>query len=140
MEKNIKLCIVGSQSGGDLPEPQRVELKTEGFLKERDGMNSIYYEEIGEETGRNYSFFKYNRREAEHTKKGDIATTLRFCPGEQTNAYYDTPYGRFLLEIATTHFFVEESNKGGTVEIKYTMKINEGGVMDCLTKVTWERI
>lgn len=139
MEKNIKLVIIGNQTGGDLSEPQRVELNTEGFLKAHDGRMSLYYEEK-EDSGRNYSSFKYSGREAELTKKGDVVTTMRFVMGEVTNAYYDTPYGRFLLEVNTTHFFVEEKADGGTVEIRYIMKINEGSPMNCHTKVTWERI
>lgn len=140
MEKNIRLSIIGNQSGGDLPEPQSVEVKTEGYLKERDGVKSLYYEENGIETGKTYSFFKYGTREAEHTKKGDVATTMRFCPGEITKAYYDTPFGRFNLEINTQNYFVEEKKDGGVVEIKYTMVLNDGALMDCLTKVFWERL
>ena len=57
-------------------------------------------------------------------RTGAIQSRLEFCQGERNSSLYETPWGTMIVDIATTKLAQRIGERGGVMEIIFTIAIN----------------
>jgi len=91
----------------------------------------IKYEEKTDDDAINKVLLKFDNNFLEMTKSGEVRSTLTFTEGENTEGYYKTPYGTFLIETDTKKLDVKIGKKNIFVNLEYGLFIDGEFVADC---------
>lgn len=91
----------------------------------------IKYEEKTDDGAINKVLLKFENNFFEMTKSGETVSTLIFTEGENTEGYYKTPYGTFLIETDTKKLDVKIGKKNIFVNLEYGLYIDSEFVADC---------
>ncbi len=124
MEKPVIIFVRGEQTyDGALPEV--TELATEGVMTLDGGETSLTYEE-SELTGMKGTATRFTIRgnTVVLERTGAIQSRLEFCQGERNSSLYETPWGTMIVDIATTKLAQRIGERGGVMEIIFTIAIN----------------
>lgn len=124
IEKQIVLFVRGEQSY-DGVAPEVTELATEGIMALDGEEISLTYEET-ELTGMAGTTTRFivsgDRAALERT--GMIQSRMEFKQGERSSSLYETPWGTMVVDIATTKLAHRLTERGGVLEIAFTISVN----------------
>lgn len=123
-KKDYVITIRGLQSYDD-DDNVDIEMMAEGDFSIEDGKFFIDYDET-EATGMEgtKTTIEIDENYVSLTREGTVDTTLLFIEGRQTSSYYDTPYGTMMMGINTEKVDADLTENGGTVDVKYSMSMN----------------
>ena len=124
MSDNVIISIKGKQLYGE-ENPDEMELVTAGSL-ERDGRGgyTISYQET-ELTGLEgtTTVLRINGPRVTLLREGNINSQMVFEEGRQHTSLYETPYGELTVDIQTSHLRHNLTERGGVMEIKYSIAV-----------------
>lgn len=126
IEKNVIISVRGEQYFEDI-DPDTVELTTEGRMTIDDsGTITLTYEET-ELTGMDgtTTCFEICGDTVTLRRTGSVNNEMRFHTGYPHMSLYETPMGVLTVEIATEKLAHRLSERGGIMEIKYTIAVEQ---------------
>ena len=119
----VLLSIRGEQYFDDI-DPDATELMTEGtMVLTEDGM-VLSYEE-SELTGMEgtTTTFEVKGPQVILTRTGTVNSQMVFEEGRQHTSLYETPFGELSVDIQTSELKHNLSERGGLMEIKYSIAV-----------------
>lgn len=125
MEKEIILFVRGEQTY-DGVSPEVTELATEGVMTIReDGEMVLTYQE-SEITGMEGTTTRFTIRGGTVVleRAGLIVSRMEFKQGERSSSFYETPWGTMEVDIVTTKLTHRFTERGGVMEIAFTIAVN----------------
>lgn len=132
MKQDVVLSIQGRQSY-DGQEPDVIELVTEGTMEFHDGGWDICYEE-SELTGLAgvTTTFRVEPAKVVLTRTGRLRSEMVFELGVAHDTLYQMEFGALLMTVKATHVFYDIVPDGGSIDLSYTINIEntEAGVID----------
>ncbi len=132
MKKSVSLTISSIQHYPD-QEPQTIELVTEGTLEYVDGGWDICYEETaltGMEGVR--TTFRLEPGQVTLRRTGRLRSEMVFRAGVPHESLYQMELGVLLLTVCATQLQAQISEKGGTVDMVYSLAVenSEAGLVE----------
>ncbi|MBF1007281.1 MAG: DUF1934 domain-containing protein [Lachnospiraceae bacterium] len=129
MNKKVKVSLSSYQDTEAGVEEFRVSAPgTYSLINDR---HFIKYEEKTDDNAINKVLLKFDNNFLEMTKSGEVRSTLTFTEGDNTEGYYKTPYGTFLIETDTKKLDVKTGKKNIFVNLEYGLYIDSEFVADC---------
>ena len=129
MNKKVKVSLSSYQDTEAGVEEFRVSAPgTYSLINDR---HFIKYEEKTDDDAINKVLLKFDSGFLEMTKSGETMSTLTFNEGENTEGYYKTPYGTFLIETDTKKLDIKTGKKNIFVNLEYGLFIDGEFVADC---------
>lgn len=125
MEKEIILFVRGEQTY-DSTAPEVTELATEGLMTvDGKGEISLTYQE-SEITGMEGTTTRFviQGDTVVLERTGMIVSRMEFKQGERSSSFYETPWGTMAVDIATTRLAHRLTERGGVMEIAFTIAVN----------------
>lgn len=124
IKKPIILFVRGEQTY-DAVAPEITELGTEGVMTIDGEAVSLTYEET-ELTGMEgtTTCFTVLGDTVVLERTGAIQSRMEFKQGERSSSLYETPWGTMVVDIATTKLAHRLTERGGVMEIAFTIAIN----------------
>ena len=125
MEKESILFVRGEQTY-DGVSPEVTELATEGVMTIReDGEMVLTYQE-SEITGMEGTTTRFTIRGGTVVleRAGLIVSRMEFKQGERSSSFYETPWGTMEVDIVTTKLAHRFTERGGVMEIAFTIAVN----------------
>ena len=122
-KRDYVITIKGLQSYDD--DNIDIQMMAEGDFSFEDGKYFIEYDET-EATGMEgtQTSIEIGDTYVSLTRSGTVETTLLFIEGRQTTSYYETPYGTMMMGITTEKVDASFTEEGGSVNVRYTMSMN----------------
>ena len=119
----VLLSIRGEQYF-DGVDPDATELMTEGTLELTEAGLRLRYQET-ELTGMEgtSTTFEVRGPQVILTRTGKINSQMVFEEGRQHTSLYETPYGELAVDIQTGHLRHNLSERGGILEIRYSIAV-----------------
>ena len=126
METNklpVLLSIRGEQYFDDI-DPDATELMTEGTMALTEDGIVLSYEE-SELTGMEgtTTTFEVKGPRVTLTRSGAVNSQMVFEEGRQHTSLYETPFGELSVDIQTSELKHNLSERGGLMEIKYSIAV-----------------
>ncbi len=121
----VLLTIRGEQFYDGM-EPDATELMTEASMRlTPEGGLSISYEESGL-TGMEgtTTTFHVNGPQVILTRTGSVNSQMVFEEGRQHTSLYETPFGELPVDIQTSRLRHNLTERGGLLEIKYSIAVD----------------
>ena len=124
MEKEIILFVRGEQTY-DSDSPEVTELATEGRMTMDSGEITLTYQEA-ELTGMEGTTTRFTIRGGTVVleRAGLIVSRMEFKQGERSSSFYETPWGTMEVDIVTTKLAHRFTERGGVMEIAFTIAVN----------------
>lgn len=124
MEKQIILFVRGEQTY-DSVSPEVTELATEGLMTIEGEEVTLTYQE-SEITGMEGTTTRFIVRgdTVVLERTGMIVSRMEFKQGERSSSFYETPWGTMAVDIATTKLAHRLTERGGVMEIAFTIAVN----------------
>ncbi len=124
MEKQIILFVRGEQTY-DSVSPEVTELATEGIMTINGEEVTLTYQE-SEITGMEGTTTRFIVRgdTVVLERTGMIVSRMEFKQGERSSSFYETPWGTMAVDIATTKLAHRLTERGGVMEIAFTIAVN----------------
>lgn len=109
----------------DAIAPEVTELGTEGVMTIDGDAVSLMYEET-ELTGMEgtTTCFTVLGDTVVLERTGTIQSRMEFRQGERSSSLYETPWGTMVVDIATTKLAHRLTERGGVMEIAFTIAVN----------------
>ena len=119
----VMLSIRGEQYFDDV-DPDATELMTEGTLTLREGNLYLAYQE-SELTGMEgtTTTFAVEGPRVTLMRTGSVNSQMVFEEGKQHTSLYETPFGELTVDIQTSKLIHNLSERGGLMEIKYSIAV-----------------
>ena len=119
----VLLSIRGEQYFDDI-DPDATELMTEGIMEVTDDGIVLSYEE-SELTGMEgtTTTFEVKGPRVTLTRSGEVNSQMVFEEGRQHTSLYETPFGELSVDIQTSELKHNLSERGGLMEIKYSIAV-----------------
>ena len=124
MKKPIVLFVKGEQFYAGV-EPETTELMTEGVMETEDGKIVLSYEET-ELTGMEGTTTRFiiEGETVVLERTGTIQSQMLFEQGKRNSSLYETPWGTMVVDIATTRLAHRLDERGGVMELAFTIAVN----------------
>ena len=133
MKKQVVLSICGKQSYAG-QEPDVIELVTDGTLEElTTGCWEICYEETALTGMEGVSTsFLVEPGKIVLTRSGKLSSQMIFREGIPHDSLYQMQFGALMLSVTASKMSYELSNEGGTVDLSYSIEIEQtaAGMID----------
>ena len=129
MNKKVKVGLSSYQKTDTGVE--EIKVSAPGIYNLINDRHFIKYEEKTVEGAINKVLLKFESDFLEMTKSGETVSTLTFREGENTEGYYKTPYGTFLIETDTKKLDVKTRGENIFVNLEYGLFIDGEFVADC---------
>ena len=119
----VMISVRGEQYFDDV-DPDATELTTEGTLELTEKGLLLTYQETaltgmeGTETT-----FEIGPRRVILRRSGSVSSQMVFEEGRQHTSLYETPYGELSVDIQTSALRHNLSERGGLLEIKYSIAV-----------------
>lgn len=126
MQKKPVILFVRGEQTYDGAAPEVTELITEGVMTmEPGGAMTLTYEET-ELTGMEGTTTRFLIREDQVVleRTGMIQSRMEFKQGERSSSLYETPWGTMVVDISTTRLLHRLGERGGVMEIVFTIAVN----------------
>ena len=119
----VLLSIRGEQYFDDI-DPDATELMTDGTLEVTEDGLVLSYEE-SELTGMEgtTTTFEVCGPRVTLTRSGAVNSQMVFEEGRQHTSLYETPFGELSVDIQTSELKHNLSERGGLLEIKYSIAV-----------------
>lgn len=133
MTKDVLVSIKGVQFLGMEDEAEEpIEVLTVGNYYFRNGSHYVKYEEVFEGMeGVTANLVKIKSNAIEVRKTGVANVHMVFEEDKKNITYYDTPFGKIQMGIATTKIDVKESSDHLVIQVDYSLDMNDNYVADC---------
>lgn len=132
MMNQVILSLRGVQKYMD-QEPDVIELVTEGSLKQLEKGWELSYDESAL-TGMEgvHTAFLLEKDQVTLTRTGKLHSQMVFREGVAHDSLYQMEFGALMITVCATDIRWELSFAGGTVDLKYTIAIeqNTAGTVD----------
>ena len=124
MTKQIILFVRGEQTY-DAVAPEVTELSTEGVMTIDGEEITLTYQE-SEITGMEGTTTRFIIRgdTVVLERTGMIVSRMEFRQGERSSSFYETPWGTMAVDVATTKLAHRLTERGGVMEIAFTIAVN----------------
>ena len=124
IEKNVIISVRGEQYFEDI-DPDTVELTSEGRMTIRDDGEIILAYDETELTGMEGTTTRFTIRgnSVVLRRSGTVNNEMYFEPGKPHLSLYETPLGALTVEIVTEKLAHRLSERGGILDIKYTIAV-----------------
>ena len=133
MKKQVVLSICGKQSYAG-QEPDVIELVTDGTLEElTTGCWEICYDETALTGMEGVSTsFLVEPGKIVLTRSGKLSSQMIFREGIPHDSLYQMQFGALMLSVTASKMRYELSNEGGTVDLSYSIEIEQtaAGMID----------
>ena len=125
MKIPVVLSICGRQNYAD-QEPDTIELVTEGVLeKTANGWDICYQEsDLTGLEGANTSFL-VEQEQISLTRTGKLNSQMIFKVGAPHESLYHMEFGVLMITVNATNIAYDISEKGGTVDLSYSIEIEQ---------------
>ena len=119
----VSLTVRGEQYY-DGVDPDATELMTEGTLRMTEEGLKFWYEE-SELTGMEgtTTTFEVRGGRVSLTRAGKVNSQMVFEEGKQHTSLYETPFGELSIDIQTSKLLHNLTERGGLMEIKYSIAV-----------------
>ena len=119
----VMLFIRGEQYFDDV-DPDATELMTEGVLERTAGGLRLTYQETAL-TGMEgtTTTFEVSGSQVILTRTGSVNSQMVFEEGRQHTSLYETPFGELSVDIQTSALRHNLTERGGLLEIKYSIAV-----------------
>ena len=119
----VLLSIRGEQYFDGI-DPDETELMTEGTMELTENGMVLSYEE-SELTGMEgtTTTFEVKGPRVTLTRSGTVNSQMVFEEGRQHTSLYETPFGELSVDIQTSELKHNLSERGGLMEIKYSIAV-----------------
>lgn len=119
----VLLSIRGEQYFDDI-DPDATELVTEGTMELTEAGMVLSYQET-ELTGMEgtTTIFEIKGPQVVLTRTGKVNSQMIFEEGRQHTSLYETPFGELTVDIQTSALKHNLSQRGGVMEIKYSIAV-----------------
>ncbi len=119
----VLLSIRGEQYF-DGVDPDATELMTEGTLElSEEGLTLRYHESALTGMEGTVTTFSVNGPRVTLTRSGSVNSQMVFEEGRQHTSLYETPYGELSVDIQTSRLRHNLTERGGVMEIKYSIAV-----------------
>ncbi len=124
IEKNVIISVRGEQYFDDV-DPDTVELTTEGRMTIRDDGEIVLAYDETELTGMAGTTTRFTIRgdTVVLRRTGSVSNEMHFETGRPHISLYETPMGALTVEINTQKVAHRLSDRGGILDIKYTIAV-----------------
>ena len=129
MNKKVKVSLSSYQKTDEGVE--EIKVSAPGTYSLINDRHFIKYEEKTDDDAINKVLLKFDSGFLEMTKSGETMSTLTFNERENTEGYYKTPYGTFLIETDTKKLDIKTGKKNIFVNLEYGLFIDGEFVADC---------
>ena len=123
MEKPVIISIKSTQNMDG--QEDTIELVTQGVLRhsEEEGFALVYPE--SELTGLEGTLttFEIGPGQVILRRSGSVNSQMVFEEGRQHTSLYETPYGELSVDIQTSRLLHNLTERGGLMEIKYSIAV-----------------
>ena len=119
----VMLFIRGEQYFDDV-DPDATELMTEGILERTAGGLRLTYQETAL-TGMEgtTTTFEISGPQVTLRRTGSVNSQMVFEEGRQHTSLYETPFGELSVDIQTSALRHNLTERGGLLEIKYSIAV-----------------
>lgn len=126
IEKNVIISVRGEQYFDDI-DPDTVELTTEGRMTIRDDGEMVLAYDETELTGMEGTTTRFTIRgnTVVLRRTGTVNNEMHFEVGFPHLSLYETPMGALTVEINTQKVAHRLSERGGLLDIKYTVAVEQ---------------
>jgi len=132
MKRDVVLSIRGRQTYADA-EPEVIELVTEGTMEFRSGGWDISYQESAL-TGLEgvTTTFRVEPDKIILRRTGKLQSEMVFQEGVSHDSLYQMAFGALMMTVKATFVFFDIVEDGGTIDLTYTIDIEntQAGVID----------
>ena len=119
----VLLSIRGEQYF-DGVDPDATELMTEGTLElSEEGLTLRYHESALTGMEGTVTTFDVKGPRVTLTRSGSVNSQMVFEEGRQHTSLYETPYGELSVDIQTSRLRHNLTERGGVMEIKYSIAV-----------------
>lgn len=119
----VLLSVRGEQYFDDV-DPDATELMTEGTMElTEDGMLLSYEETALTGMEGTTTTFTVKGPQVILTRSGKVNSQMVFEEGRQHTSLYETPFGELTIDIQTSKLRHNLSERGGVMEIKYSIAV-----------------
>lgn len=119
----VLLSIRGEQYF-DGVDPDATELMTEGTLElSEEGLTLRYHESALTGMEGTVTTFAVKGPRVTLTRSGSVNSQMVFEEGRQHTSLYETPYGELSVDIQTSRLRHNLTERGGVMEIKYSIAL-----------------
>lgn len=119
----VLLSIRGEQYF-DGVDPDATELMTEGTLElSKEGLTLRYHESALTGMEGTVTTFAVRGERVILTRSGTVNSQMIFEEGRQHTSLYETPYGELSVDIQTSRLRHNLTERGGVMEIKYSIAV-----------------
>ena len=119
----VTLVIRGEQYFDDL-DPDATELVTEGLLElTEEGLRLTYQETALTGMEGTTTTFEVSGPQVILRRAGTVNSQMVFEEGRQHTSLYETPYGELSVDIQTSRLLHNLTERGGLMEIKYSIAV-----------------
>ena len=119
----VLLSIRGEQYF-DGVDPDATELMTEGPLElSEEGLTLRYHESALTGMEGTVTTFAVRGERVILTRSGTVNSQMIFEEGRQHTSLYETPYGELSVDIQTSRLRHNLTERGGVMEIKYSIAV-----------------
>ena len=129
MNKKVKVSLSSYQKTDEGVE--EIKVSAPGTYSLINDRHFIKYEEKTDDDAINKVLLKFDNNFLEMAKSGEVRSTLTFTEGENTEGYYKTPYGTFLMEPDTKKLDIKTGKKNIFINLEYGLFIDGEFVADC---------
>lgn len=138
MTKEVRITVRGVQRSADGDETV-TETVAGGEYYQRDGSHFLLYEETGGE-GSIKNLIKQREKVLQLTRKGAVNAAMRFEPGQQHGAEYETPYGLLRLGVKTHRLDCLAEENRLEIQAAYALTAGEEIISECEIRISAEAI
>ena len=119
----VTLFVRGEQYFDDV-DPDATELMTDGTMEIREDAILLTYQET-ELTGMagTTTTFEIKGPRVTLQRSGSLNSQMIFEEGRQHSSLYETPFGALTVDIQTSRLRHNISERGGVMEIKYSIAV-----------------
>ena len=123
-EKQVVIFVRGIQYFDGI-EPEETELMTEGVMLSGDGGTIVLEYQETELTGmEGTTRITVQGDTVVLTREGSVNSQMVFQRGKRNSSVYETPWGSMLVDISTASLKYRLDDRGGVMEIKYTVAVD----------------
>ncbi|WP_026695960.1 DUF1934 domain-containing protein [Peribacillus kribbensis] len=135
-KKNVKITVKTTiTNDGD---SETFELKTSGVLHSKASADYLQYEEH-DENGKIQTLVKFNDTDVMLKRSGSVKMKQNFHEAETTNGYYESMYGRLLMETNTQKIVREWDSvqREGLIRLLYRLNMQGNSLGTYLMEITY---
>lgn len=132
MKINIKVMYINALKG---EEGECCRFSCEGEFYERADKTFLRYTEP-KENGGGRVVLTAKKNVVTMNRQGDAVSSFKFEKGKTHLSRYFTPYGTFLTSVETNALIMQQSEKGGKIEMEYWLTVAD----DSLENPSFEKM